>query len=257
MAFVLKRYNIHNISGLSTHFRSVLFNCPILCSSPECHTNVKRDYQDSRNREDYSDTCFAPRGSCRSLNVYSIIILISLLFLLQRCFEILEIPSNSDQEHVPDEEKFHLVFMDNLNLSESYVLGRLGMAEKKDDIKEFDIKHTAPQHRHYLSYGGFGIGTPQQREKQFQKHRAQKAVENIHSHRISKIAHEMEDGLVLRDKQEAQKIKLRSEMDRLVEDLIQESMQRGDFDNLAGKGKPLKHQANNPYVDFVTYKMNQ
>jgi hypothetical protein len=49
----------------------------------------------------------------------------------------------------------------------------------------------------------------------------------------------------------------RSEMDRLVEDLIQESMSRGEFDNLAGTGKPLKYQASNPYVDFVTHKMNQ
>ena len=56
---------------------------------------------------------------------------------------------------------------------------------------------------------------------------------------------------------EYNKLCFRSEMDRLVEDLIQESMQRGEFDNLAGKGKPLKHQASNPYVDFVTYKMNQ
>lgn len=46
-------------------------------------------------------------------------------------------------------------------------------------------------------------------------------------------------------------------MDRLVEDLIQESMSRGEFDNLAGSGKPLKHQASNPYVDFITHKMNQ
>jgi DnaJ family protein C protein 28 len=46
-------------------------------------------------------------------------------------------------------------------------------------------------------------------------------------------------------------------MDRLVEDLIQESMSRGEFDNLAGSGKPLRHQASNPYVDFVTHKMNQ
>lgn len=50
---------------------------------------------------------------------------------------------------------------------------------------------------------------------------------------------------------------VRSEMDRLVEDLIQESMSRGEFDNLAGAGKPLKHQTSNPYVDFVTHKMNQ
>lgn len=46
-------------------------------------------------------------------------------------------------------------------------------------------------------------------------------------------------------------------MDRLVEDLIQESMARGDFENLSGAGKPLKRQNYNPHVDFVTHKMNE
>lgn len=48
-------------------------------------------------------------------------------------------------------------------------------------------------------------------------------------------------------------------MDRLVEDLIQESMAKGDFDNLSGKGKPLskKQDHHNPYVDLVTHKLNQ
>lgn len=47
--------------------------------------------------------------------------------------------------------------------------------------------------------------------------------------------------------------------DRLVEDLIQEAMQRGDFNNLKGCGKPLPCDAGscNPYVDFVTHKLNQ
>lgn len=48
-------------------------------------------------------------------------------------------------------------------------------------------------------------------------------------------------------------------MDRLVEDLIQESISKGEFDRLSGKGKPLKSHSttHNPYVDFVTHKMNQ
>lgn len=48
-------------------------------------------------------------------------------------------------------------------------------------------------------------------------------------------------------------------MDRLVEDLIQESMARGDFDNLSGSGKPLSKRMDhhNPYVDLVTHKINQ
>jgi Domain of unknown function (DUF1992). len=47
-------------------------------------------------------------------------------------------------------------------------------------------------------------------------------------------------------------------MDRLVEDLIQESMSRGEFDNLSGHGKPLPQKIDiNPYVDFTTHKLNQ
>ena len=46
-------------------------------------------------------------------------------------------------------------------------------------------------------------------------------------------------------------------MERVVEDLIQESMSRGEFENLSLKGKPLKFQSENPYVDTVTHKLNQ
>lgn len=61
------------------------------------------------------------------------------------------------------------------------------------------------------------------------------------------------------DKQRAKDIKTRFGMDRLVEDLIQEAMNKGEFNDLPGMGKPLKENTNtrNPYVDFVTYKLNE
>ena len=49
----------------------------------------------------------------------------------------------------------------------------------------------------------------------------------------------------------------RSTIDRLVEDLIQESMARGDFDNLPGAGKPLDYSNHNPYVDSHTHNLNK
>lgn len=52
-------------------------------------------------------------------------------------------------------------------------------------------------------------------------------------------------------------IKTKYGFDRLVEDLIQESMSKGEFANLSGKGKPLKDQNRNPYVDFTTHKLNE
>ena len=46
-------------------------------------------------------------------------------------------------------------------------------------------------------------------------------------------------------------------MDRLVEDMIVESMSQGHFDNLSGMGKPLDYSKDNPYMDRATQKLNQ
>lgn len=53
-------------------------------------------------------------------------------------------------------------------------------------------------------------------------------------------------------------IKTKYGFDRVVEDLILEAMNSGEFDNLEGKGKPLSHaQSQNPYVDFTQHKINK
>lgn len=61
-----------------------------------------------------------------------------------------------------------------------------------------------------------------------------------------------------KDGQKAKKQTTKNAMERLVEDLIAESMAKGDFDNLNGAGKPLPQRViYNPYEDFTTHKMNQ
>lgn len=53
-------------------------------------------------------------------------------------------------------------------------------------------------------------------------------------------------------------IKTKYGFDRVVEDLIQEAMSKGHFENLEGNGKPLSHaQSQNPYVDFTQHKINK
>lgn len=53
-------------------------------------------------------------------------------------------------------------------------------------------------------------------------------------------------------------IKTKYGFDRVVEDLIQEAMSKGQFENLEGCGKPLSHaQSQNPYVDFTQHKINK
>ncbi|XP_006614898.1 dnaJ homolog subfamily C member 28 isoform X2 [Apis laboriosa] len=141
---------------------------------------------------------------------------------------------------------------------------RKARIEKKEnctnlpEVEEFDIKHTAPQHRHYLVYN-VGIGTHSKRQKLYTMERAQKAVDSVLEHRLKKLQTEERNTLVGMDKQHAKNIKTRFGMDRLVEDLIQEAMNRGEFKDLPGMGKPLKENTNtrNPYVDFVTYKLNE
>ncbi|KAG8036176.1 hypothetical protein G9C98_004756 [Cotesia typhae] len=126
------------------------------------------------------------------------------------------------------------------------------------EVEEFDIKHTAPQHRHFLAYDT-GIGTPSERQRRHTKERAQKAVDNVMEHRLQKIQAAERNTLVGMDKSRAGDIKTRFGIDRLVEDLIQESMNKGEFKDLPGMGKPLKDRASaqNPYVDFVTHKLNE
>lgn len=78
-------------------------------------------------------------------------------------------------------------------------------------------------------------------------------------HRLKKIQAAERNTLVGMDKSRAKDVKTRYGIDRLVEDLIQEAMNKGEFSDLPGAGKPLKDNSSsqNPYVDFVTHKMNQ
>ncbi|XP_015111472.1 dnaJ homolog subfamily C member 28 [Diachasma alloeum] len=130
--------------------------------------------------------------------------------------------------------------------------------EQLPDVEHFDIQHTAPQHRHFLSYDT-GRGTLSQRQRRFTVERAQKAVENVMEHRLKKIQAAERNTLVGKDKTRAKDIKTRYGIDRLVEDYIQEAMNKGEFSQLSGMGKPLKDRSSsqNPHVDFVTHKLNE
>ena len=46
-------------------------------------------------------------------------------------------------------------------------------------------------------------------------------------------------------------------IERVVEDLIQESMKNGEFDDLPGMGKPLDFTERNPMVDTMTHNLNK
>lgn len=156
-------------------------------------------------------------------------------------------------------DRFHDVDQAFKVLQGKFAKQRRGLIEDLEtEVKIFDIKHTAPQHRQYLSYDGYGFGTPAQRERQHQTRKAMKAQERVLEHRLQK-AQATEGALVKKgDYYRKHAIKTKYGFDRVVEDLIQEAMSRGDFTNIKGAGKPLKDvQSQNPYVDFTTYKINK
>lgn len=146
-------------------------------------------------------------------------------------------------------------------LQEKFAKGRRNIQEDEEEDMEFDIKHTAPQHRQYLSHDGIGIGTPFQRQKQYQQVRAMQAQQRVLDHRIDKAA-AGENTLMSKggggNHFRKHAIKTKYGIERVVEDLIQEAMSKGDFDNLNGVGKPLSSaQTQTPYLDFTTHKLNK
>uniref|UniRef100_A0A182YDE5 J domain-containing protein n=1 Tax=Anopheles stephensi TaxID=30069 RepID=A0A182YDE5_ANOST len=198
--------------------------------------------------------------------------------LYNKCYRLLGVSEQSDQNTVrqaylklvkklhPDSghpeasaERFQEVDSAFRILQEKFAKARRGIVEDlQQEVKVYDIKHTAPQHRQYLSFDGVGYGTPAQRQKQYQTVRAAKAQERVLEHRLSK-AQASETALMKKgDYFKKHEIKTKYGYDRVVEDLIQEAISRGDFSNLSGFGKPLPdHQSQNPYVDFTTHKMNK
>ena len=130
-----------------------------------------------------------------------------------------------------------------------------------EDEEENKIKHKVPQHRQYLDNEGIGYGTPTERQKQYQKYRLMRATNRVSDYELNKIksSEELseEKAVSLKDANLQREMKIKQGFDRLVEDLIQESIAKGDFNNLPGYGKPLKNKPEYPYLDSITFKLNE
>lgn len=153
------------------------------------------------------------------------------------------------------------------HIEEAYRVVLAHLAQQKsasqntqEEEEEEKVKGHAPQNRHYLSYEGMGSGTPSQRERQYRQFRMDRATDQVLEYRykaMEKAAAE-EGAMVLRDTRlRSKKIQITQAVERLVEDLIQESMARGDFRNLSGTGKPLSKFEHNPYADPMTHNLNR
>ncbi|NXB03618.1 DJC28 protein, partial [Cnemophilus loriae] len=144
-----------------------------------------------------------------------------------------------------------------IKVEEAYrvVLSDVTAKQKSDPSEEEEdqFKSKSLQHRHYLSFEGMGIGTPSQRQKQYMQFRVDRATEQVLEYRQQKL----ESLFASTDLSRAKGMKITQAVERLVEDLIQESMAKGDFDNLSGKGKPLRKFSNSPHIDPMTHNLNR
>ncbi|XP_040401256.1 dnaJ homolog subfamily C member 28 [Cygnus olor] len=160
--------------------------------------------------------------------------------------------STADSEaFIKVEDAYRVVLSDMANKKKSN--------ENKEEEEEDQFKTKAPQHRHYLSFEGVGFGTPSQREKQYMQFRVDRATEQVLEYRKQKLESQYvaTDLMRAKDVRESKKVKITQAVERLVEDLIQESMAKGDFDNLSGKGKPLQKFSDCPHIDPMTHNLNR
>ncbi|XP_012681972.2 dnaJ homolog subfamily C member 28 [Clupea harengus] len=121
-------------------------------------------------------------------------------------------------------------------------------------------KGNAFQHRQYINYEGVGSGTPSQRERQYRQFRVDRATDQVLEYRRKEMERSAADegAMIERDiRIRSRQTKITQAVERLVEDLIQESMARGDFQNLSGSGKPLSKFQHNPYADPATHNLNR
>lgn len=103
------------------------------------------------------------------------------------------------------------------------------------------------------------MGMPSQRERQYRQFWVDRAMDQVLDYRRRSLERQSsEDALTASELRRTKNIKITQAIERLVEDLIQESMVKGDFSNLSGKRKPLsKFSHSNPYVDPMTHNLNR
>ncbi|XP_075707082.1 dnaJ homolog subfamily C member 28 [Rhinoderma darwinii] len=195
---------------------------------------------------------------------------------IKECYRILKVPEGCSADEVRDSyrtlaKKYHpdsgattasaTVFM---QLDEAYrdLLTHLAQESKKAQTIEDDedkmSEYKIPQHRHYLNYEGVGFGTPSQRQRQYMQFRVDRATDQVLDFRKQKLEQQYTgNSMIAKDVKHSKKVKITQAIERLVEDLIQESMAKGDFDNLSGKGKPLNKFSYCPHIDPMTHNLNR
>ncbi|XP_015760021.1 PREDICTED: dnaJ homolog subfamily C member 28-like [Acropora digitifera] len=160
--------------------------------------------------------------------------------------------STADAAKFSEIEQAYRVVMDHVTTLE---MAGPEVIKEDFDKERFEINHTAPQHRQYLEYEGIGTGSPSKRQKQYEQYRVQRASDKLVDYKTMRFG-DQETSIAEPEKRAIRRSKQSKVIDRLVEDLIQEAMSKGEFKNLSGSGKPLKLEQE-LFVDSTTRRLNK
>lgn len=115
-------------------------------------------------------------------------------------------------------------------------------------------------HRQYLSFD-VGTGTIAQRQRAHSQQRVNQAMDNVFEKQFQK-ALENPDVKDITPYHGGSKSKVpggktTKSLQRIANEIIYDSMKRGEFDNLTGHGRPLDREPINPVLDNMEQKINK
>lgn len=132
----------------------------------------------------------------------------------------------------------------NSRISLRHVKSYKDSMNDKDEGGNNEDKHKSPQHRRFLTYPKVGYGTPSERRKMNDSSKLNRAATLAHKYKLEQLGYVDEEvGETLLTSHKG--------INSIIEDKIQLSILKGDFDNLSNAGKPLETYQN-PLVDRTT-----
>lgn len=111
-------------------------------------------------------------------------------------------------------------------------------------------------HRQYLDHDGVGPGTVSQREKAHTHHRLNRAQESVFEKKFK-------DALINNDTKEIElysswpkSTKVTNSLERIANEMIRDSIRKGEFSDLPGRGRPMEDTWENPVLSTMEQKIN-
>jgi DnaJ family protein C protein 28 len=111
-------------------------------------------------------------------------------------------------------------------------------------------------HRHYLQYDGVGPGTLSERQRAYAQVRLDQSRESVFEKRF-------QDALIDKDTKEVgayspwpKSTQATNNLERIANEMIRDSIKRGEFSDLPGQGQPMEATLDNPFLSTMEQKIS-